>query len=173
MLTRGQVVLIASKHCIYNVRNEQLRSPSRGLTKILSFMAFPLNLLFTSMLHLRSVVSHFKKLNWFSLFLQRLEEKIHFQSSFQISWHITLIPSLLCGQNLAFSLCTAFMELCWGGSGWVLGKGSSAEGDGHGTDSPGQWSWLQAAGVRGVFGRLSDTGFAFWVVLCGTRGWTK
>jgi len=32
------------------------------------------------------------------------------------------------------------MELCQGRSGWLLGKGSSPENDGHGTGSPGQWS---------------------------------
>ena len=39
-----------------------------------------------------------------------------------------------------------------GGSSWTLGKSSSPEGDEHGTGSPGQWLWPQAARVQGVFG---------------------
>lgn len=32
-------------------------------------------------------------------------------------------------------------------------KGSSPRGGEHGTGSPGQWSWLQAAKVQGMFGQ--------------------
>lgn len=44
-----------------------------------------------------------------------------------------------------------------GGSGWVLGKGSSPEGGGHGTGSPGQWSHPQAAGDQEAFVQCSQT----------------
>jgi len=41
--------------------------------------------------------------------------------------------------------------------GWVLGKGSSPEGSGHGTGCPGQWSWPEAARVQGALGQGSQT----------------
>mgnify|MGYP001859384664 FL=1 len=43
------------------------------------------------------------------------------------------------------------------GSGWMLGKGSSPEGGGHGTVSSGQQSRPQAAGVPEAFGQCSQT----------------
>lgn len=49
------------------------------------------------------------------------------------------------------------MEMCQGESGCMLGKESSPENGGHGTDFPGQWSWPQVAGVHKVFGQQSQT----------------
>lgn len=43
-----------------------------------------------------------------------------------------------------------------GGVRWMLGKGSSPEGSGHGTGCPGQWSWSQAAEIQGAFGQCSQ-----------------
>jgi len=60
-----------------------------------------------------------------------------------------------------------------GGSGWVLGKGSSLrggralgqapQGSGHGTE---------LLEFKKCLDMLSDTWSDFWVVLCGARGWT-
>ena len=38
-----------------------------------------------------------------------------------------------------------------------------------------RWRWIcfPSAGVQGVFGHHSDTGFEFEVVLCGARSWTQ
>jgi len=59
------------------------------------------------------------------------------------------------------------------GPGWMLGKGSSPEGSGHGAGSPRQWSWPQAAGVQGAFGQRSEIWFSFQAVLCRDRSWTQ
>jgi len=60
-----------------------------------------------------------------------------------------------------------------GRSGWGLGKGSSLEDGGHGTDCSGQWSQPQAAGVQRAF--VSALRHEVWtlVILCGTRSWTQ
>ena len=41
-------------------------------------------------------------------------------------------------------------------SGWVLGKGSSPESDGHGRGCPGLWAQPQADGLQGAFGQCSQ-----------------
>lgn len=43
------------------------------------------------------------------------------------------------------------------GSGWVLRKGSSAEGGVCGTGCPRQWAHPQPVGVQGVFGQHFQT----------------
>ena len=58
-----------------------------------------------------------------------------------------------------------------GGSGWVLGKGSSPEGSGHGTDSPG--CCTKHSRLQESFEQNSQKyGLIFGVVLCGARSWT-
>jgi len=51
----------------------------------------------------------------------------------------------------------------------MLGKDSSPKGGGHGTGSPGQWSWHQAAGVW----TLTNAGFEFLIALWEARSWTQ
>ena len=48
------------------------------------------------------------------------------------------------------------MELCWGGSGWALRKGSSLEAGGHGTGCPGQRAQPRAARDQGASGQHSQ-----------------
>lgn len=63
-------------------------------------------------------------------------------------------------------------KLCWGGgSGWMSGNGSSPEGSGHGTDSPG--CCTKHSRLQESFEQNSQKyGLIFGVVLCGARSWT-
>ena len=57
-----------------------------------------------------------------------------------------------------------------GGSDWGLAKGSALNRGQHGTGSPGQWSWPQAAGVHKVFGQRSQTWSLNFGVFCVEPG---
>lgn len=54
------------------------------------------------------------------------------------------------------------------GAGWVLGESSSPEGGGH--EAPqGSGHSLELPEFKKLWTLLSDTGFEFWLVLCGAK----
>ena len=59
------------------------------------------------------------------------------------------------------------MEGFWRESGWILEKGSSPEGGGHGTACPGRWARPRAAPAssRSAWTVLSDIEFEIEVIL--------
>jgi len=83
--------------------------------------------------------------------------KFHYLSSeYEIITLFTLCFSLFSGRaqviHSAIRTCTYYHKFSSSGR-----RDSSAAGDGHGTVSPGQWSWSWAAGVQGVFGQCFQT----------------
>jgi len=63
------------------------------------------------------------------------------------------------------------MELRQGRGCWGVETGSAPEGSGHLAGCSGQWSWQQSCSGT-IWPMLSDSGFEFWMSLCGAGGWT-
>ena len=91
-------------------------------------------------------------------------------------------PHRVRGAALSSALCDSDrargngMELCQGRGRWGSGKGSAAEGGGHGTGCPGQWSnchGTELLELKECLNTFSDVGFEFVVVLFGGRVWTQ